>query len=123
MDIQEKALYHQIHPAKLATDWFTALLAAYFLWQGDLVLALAIGFVPAIVASVLVIRYADLGRYQASAFGHYVAKYMTPLAMGFRVVGLVVFWTAAWYHSISGVVAGLLIVLDAWGYGLFLMRD
>lgn len=122
MDIREKALYHQIHPAKLLTDWSTAFTAAWLLWRGHLLLALMVGIVPAPVASALVIRFADLDRLKDSAPGRYLARYMTPAAQAVRVVGLVVFWAAAWWHSAPGLVGGLAIVVAAWGYGL-LQRD
>ncbi len=37
MDFREKQLYHQIHPAKLFTDWSAGFIALYFLWQHNLV--------------------------------------------------------------------------------------
>jgi len=44
MTLQEKVLYHQIHPLKLITDWGTGLAALYLFWQhalfGALLLAL-----------------------------------------------------------------------------------
>jgi len=33
METREKVLYHQIHPAKLLTDWGTLPIALYLLWQ------------------------------------------------------------------------------------------
>jgi hypothetical protein len=120
LDFREKALYHQIHPAKLLTDWLTAFIAAWLLWGGHLILALAIGIVPAPIATALVIRFADVARLRDSAFGRYLGRYMTPAAQSLRVVGLAVFWYAAWRHSVLGIVLGLAIVLGAWGYGLVL---
>jgi hypothetical protein len=120
LDFLDKALYHQIHPAKLLTDWSTAFIAAGVLWSGHLLAGLLIGIVAAPIASALVMRFADLARLKDSAFGRYVARYMTPVAQALRVVGLIVFWVAAWWHSPAGLAVGLCIVVAAWGYGLAL---
>jgi hypothetical protein len=77
MDFREKQLYHQIHPAKLFTDWSTGFIALYFLWQHNLVVALVIMFVPAITVSLLMVRYLDLEKYKQSPFGRYVRVYMS----------------------------------------------
>lgn len=120
MDFKQQSLYHQIHPAKLITDWSTAFVAAWLFWGGHLVLGLAVGIVPAPIASALVIRLADLERLKGSAFGRYIARYMTATAQVLRLLGAAAFWVAAWYHSWLGMVAGLLVIVAAWSYGLLL---
>jgi hypothetical protein len=64
-------------PLKLLTDWCARFTALYPLWQHDLAVALVIMLVPPPVASWLVMRYADLEPYRHSAFGRYIARYMT----------------------------------------------
>lgn len=120
MDFKQQSLYHQIHPAKLLTDWSTAFIAAWLFWEGHLVLGLAVGLVPAPIASALVIRFADLERLKDSAFGHYIARYMTTAAQTVRLLGAAIFWIAAWYHSWVGMATGLLVIVVAWSYGLLL---
>ena len=44
MDFQEKILYHQIHPLKLATDIGVTPLALYFLWEHRVLPAVLVGF-------------------------------------------------------------------------------
>jgi hypothetical protein len=44
--LQEKILYHQIHLAKLLTDWATGFLALYFFWQKALLTGLLVAIVP-----------------------------------------------------------------------------
>jgi hypothetical protein len=81
MDRRESVLYHQIHPLKLAVDWSTGCAASYLLWRRRPILALIVGFVPSILVSILLLRFAQpagLDRLQASAFGRYVRRYMTP---------------------------------------------
>jgi hypothetical protein len=55
MDFNEKVLYQQIHPAKLAADVSGSLVSTYLMWQRRFVWAMLAAFVPAAVASVLVI--------------------------------------------------------------------
>jgi hypothetical protein len=77
LSFREKVLYHQIHPAKASTDLAAGLLSTYLMWVHQLILGILGGFVPAIVASVLVVRYADLKKYASSPLGRYVRRYMT----------------------------------------------
>ncbi len=60
MTLLEKSLYHQIHPAKLIADWGTGLLALYPFWQHQLWIAVVVAFVPSIIVTFILIRYADL---------------------------------------------------------------
>jgi hypothetical protein len=59
MDFSEKVLYQQIHPAKLAADVSGSLVSTYLMWRRRFAWAMLAAFVPAVVASVLVIAYAD----------------------------------------------------------------
>ena len=40
MTLKEKILFHQVHPAKLATDAISAVISLYFFWQHALTLGL-----------------------------------------------------------------------------------
>lgn len=40
MTLRERALYHQIHPVKLAVDWSAGLVSAVLLWRHRLAAAL-----------------------------------------------------------------------------------
>jgi uncharacterized membrane protein len=87
MTFQEKSLYHQIHPAKLLTDWSTGLIALYPFWHHNLTAALLIAFVPSIVASMVILRFADPETYKQSVFGMYVRQYMTCTVKAIPFVG------------------------------------
>lgn len=45
MTLQEKALYHQIHPIELGTDIISALIPVYFLWIHNMPVALGLAVV------------------------------------------------------------------------------
>jgi hypothetical protein len=118
LTLKERILFHQVHPAKLATDIAAAAVSLYFLWQHQLVVGLAIHFIPPPIASAAVLHFANLEPYKASAIGAYLARYMTPTAQATRLAGDLITVVAAWYQSPEGIVLGLVIIVAAWAYGL-----
>jgi len=90
MDFGEKVLYHQIHPAKLAADVSGSIVSTYLIWRRRFVAAMLAAFVPAVLASILVMRYADLERRKRSPLGRYVRRYMNRRVEAWRFFGQVV---------------------------------
>ena len=86
MTFKEKMLIHQIHPAKLATDLLAAAVSLYFFWQHQLATGLAVHFLPPVIASSLLVRYAALEPYQQSPFGLNYSKFIDGLAKAGLVV-------------------------------------
>ena len=117
MDLQQKALYHQIHPLKLLTDWSSAFLAAYVFWRHRLVLGLAVGLLPPALISAALIAWANLEPHAESRFGRYVRRNMTRAMVVLRLAGVLALWSSAWFHYGLGMCAGLLVVLAAWARG------
>lgn len=122
MDRWEKVLYHQIHPLKLLTDWSTAVLSFVLFWYQELVAGLIVAFVPALIVSLILIRFTDLERYKTSRFGRYVAKYMNRAAQATRLMGYVLAAVGAWTHVLVLVPIGIAVILAGWGWGLLFMR-
>ena len=118
MTPKEKILFHQVHPGKLATDILAAIVSLYFFWQHELIIGLLTHFIPPPVASFLAIRFAALEPYKNSRLGAYLSRYMTRTAEGVRLAGDLITVFAAWYRSPLGIVAGFVLVLAAWTYGL-----
>ena len=119
MDFGEKVLYHQIHPAKLAADVSGSLVSTYLMWRRRFAWAMLAAFVPAVVASVLVIAYADLERRKLSPFGRYMQRYMNRRVEAWRFFGQVVIWVGAWYRVGKLIPIGWAIVVAAWVSGLW----
>ena len=119
MDSREKVLYHQIHPAKLAADIGASLVSTYLMWRRRFAWAMLAAFVPAVLASILVIRYADLERLKRSSFGRYMHRYMNRRVEAWRFLGQVVIWVGAWYRVGELVPIGWAIVVGAWASGLW----
>ena len=120
MTIQERSLYHQIHPLKLFTDWSTGLAALYLLWGHHLVAGLALAFIPSIAVSLAIMRFANLEKYQRSSFGQYIGRYMTRTAEGARLAGYGIMAVGTWYRLTRLIPFGFLVILAAWLYGLVL---
>jgi hypothetical protein len=118
MTLQERILYHQVHPLKLLTDVTTAVLSLWLLAEGRLALALLVMFLPPVIVSVVVMRSVSLEDIKASALGRYVLRYMTPATTFFRAAGMLIMALAAWRHQWGAVAAGAGIVFCAWGRGL-----
>ena len=118
MTLKEKALYHQIHPLKLSTDILAAVVSLYLFWLHKPLPALLLHFGPPVIASALLIRYADLEPLKESGFGHYVGRTMTRTIEGIRLFGDMVMILGAWLHDGLLLSAGLLIVVGGWCNGL-----
>jgi hypothetical protein len=119
MTVNERILYHQVHPAKLTTDISAEIISLYFFWQHELALGLLIHIIPPIVASAALIGSGkDFSDIRRSRLGHYLDRRMTPGVQLTRLLGDIVTVFAAWWHSLLGIAAGLLIVVAAWSFGL-----
>ena len=119
MDFSEKVLYQQIHPAKLVADVSGSIVSTYLMWRRRFAWAMLAAFVPAILASALVMRYADLESRKHSRFGRYMRRYMNRRVEAWRFLGQVVIWVGAWYRVGKFVPIGWAIVVAAWASGLW----
>lgn len=119
MNFRDWQLYHQIHPAKLATDVGVTPVALFLLWEHDLVSGLLVAFLPPIAVSLALLRWGpDLEALRRSAPGKYLARYMTPVVQAIRLLTVVPMGYGAWTHDIRFVVLGLAALAGAWGYGI-----
>jgi hypothetical protein len=85
MDLSEKVLYHQSHPATLAADIFHHLHlcdVASQVWS-----AMFSVWLSAILGSALVLRFADMERLKLSPFGHSIRQFMTRRIEAWRFGG------------------------------------
>ncbi len=122
MTLQEKLLYHQIHPVKLATDAGAGIIALWLLWRHLLIPALFVSVVPSIIVSAILIRWADLERYRASRAGRYVRRYMTRRMEALRLLGFGGMGVGAWFHQWWLIGIGLLAIVVAWARGILVPR-
>lgn len=119
LEFKEKKLYHQIHPVKLLVDWCTGIIALYFIWLHEIVVALLIMLIPAMIASFVIIQFVNLDKYKQSPFGIYMLHHMTKRWEAVRLIGFIIAILAAWFHVLWLIFVGILIILFGWVYGLF----
>ncbi len=117
MTLEEKLLYHQIHPLKLAADIGCEPVSLYFFWKHNLLLGFATHFIPPIVASVLLIRYANLEGRKNSTFGAYIQQHMTKTVEAARFGGDIVMVFGAWFRRGLWIAAGLAAIILGWFSG------
>lgn len=122
MTPQEKALYHQIHPLKLATDISAEILSLYLFWQRQLIAGLIVFLVPPIIASALIMNLANLEKYKQSAFGRYISINMTTPVVLVRILGTVLTHMGAWYRIPLLIPLGFATVLLGWLRGVVLPK-
>jgi hypothetical protein len=120
MSPQEKRLYHQIHPLKLATDISAEIVSLYLFWKHKLLAGMLVILAPPVIASALVMRLANLETYKQSALGRYIRDYMTPSAVAIRILGTVITHVGAWYRKPALIPLGLMMVLLGWLQGKLL---
>jgi hypothetical protein len=118
MTFAERALYHQIHPAKLFADLSTALIALDLFWRHELVPGLIIALLPPVLVSAVLVREAELERYRSSPMGAYLRRFMPPWVQAVRIFGVAVAFYAAWYHVPAGIYGGLGLVAICWANGI-----
>ena len=118
MTFGERALYHQIHPAKLFADVATAVISLDLFWRHELAPALVIALLPPVLVSITLMREADLERYRRSAMGAYLRRFMPPWVQTLRVFGVAIAFYAAWWHVPAGVIGGIALVAACWANGI-----
>ena len=122
LDIRERILLHQVHPAKLVVDWGTGLTAAWLLWDHRLPAALIVGLLPSILVSIYLILRVDLSPYRETRLGRYFLSPVTRPGDPVRLFGLILMWAGAWFNSILAAAAGLAIIIFGWGKGLLVRK-
>jgi hypothetical protein len=113
MDARERALLHQVHPAKLTTDVLSAVIALGLLWRHRLPLALVVMVVPPVVASAVLVKWARLDDLVRTRPGRRMHR-MTGVAMGLRVSGMLVMSIGAWQAETAVVAAGAALISAVW---------
>jgi hypothetical protein len=118
MTFAERALYHQIHPAKLFADIATALVGIDLFWRHELAAGLIIALLPPVLVSAVLVSEGDLERYRSSAMGSYLRRFMPPWVQALRIFSVAFAFYAAWYHVPAGVIGSLALVAACWANGI-----
>lgn len=119
MNFQEKAIYQQIHPARIFTDWASGIYACYCFWHQQIVLGLVMMFIPSLVVSVLVTRFADLEKLKNSSFGKYYKRIYSKSIDLVRFAGFILMMGGSWLQNWELIIGGFVVVLYTWILGIF----
>jgi hypothetical protein len=116
-------LFHQIHRAKLLTDFGTSFASSWLLWEKHWVSAALVAFLPSMALSAMLVKFADLERLQHTWFGDYVARQMTSRVVWQRIAGQVLAWAGAVAHVSWLIPFGYFVIVLAWLDGLWTDRS
>ena len=122
MTLGERALYHQIHPAKVFIDVSTALIGIDLFWRHQQAAGLLIALLPPVLVSVVLMNEVDLEPYRRSAMGAYLRRFMPPWVQALRLFGIALAFYASWYHVPAGVVGGIGLIAACWANGIVRRR-
>lgn len=111
MTLKEKILYHQIHPLKLSVDISVGIVTTILAWQHNAVWFWILFLLPSVIASLFIIKFANLDKLKNSAFGKYTTVYMTRTIETVRLSGQIIMWAAAWFHSPVFIEIGSFLII------------
>ena len=118
MQLADKVLVHQVHPAKVGADATASLISNVLLWKGGRPgIALAVRFLLPVAGSAAVLSLADLDALARTRRGRYVLAHMPPSAQAVRLAGDAVMGFGARRHSVPLLIAGAAVVVAGWSYG------
>ena len=109
----ERAVVHQLHPAKIAVDVLSAAGALWLFWLHHLLDGVGVALVPPLVASTLIMRF-DLEPLRVSISGERMLRYMTPAVQAARLLGFLVMAFGAWTQHAWIIVASVLWIVFWW---------
>ena len=112
----EKALVHQVHPAKIGTDVTASVISNALLWTGRPKAALAARAALPVASSLAVLAMADLDALAATRRGRYVLAHMPPSAQALRLAGDALMGWAAHRRRGTLLVAGAAVIAAGWSH-------
>ncbi len=117
MTARERELFHQLHPAKLLTDWSTAAVAGVLFWFRHPFAALAVGWGPSVFVTALFLSGrldSVLMRLRERRLVRTIAPMLTADVNAVRFAGLAFWWGGCWLHQWVLVPFGIVVVLSGW---------
>jgi hypothetical protein len=122
MQLADKLLVHQVHPAKIGADVTASAVSNILLWRGRPKAALAVRVVLPVAGSLAVITLADLDALARTAPGRYVLAHMPPSAQAVRLAGDALMARGARRHSVALLLAGVAVVAVGWSHAAWPRR-
>ena len=116
MQLAEKVLVHQVHPAKISADVTASIVSSTLLWHERPKAALAVRIMLPAAGSLAVLTLADLDALAQTAPGRYVLARMPPSAQAVRLVGDAVMGLGARRRKVPLLLAGAALIAAGWSH-------
>jgi hypothetical protein len=116
MQLADRVLVHQVHPAKIGADVTASLVSNALLWANKPKTAIAVRILGPVAGSVAVLSRADLGALAVTRRGRYVLVHMPPAAQAVRLAGDALMAWGAHRRSAGLLITGAAVVAAGWSH-------
>ena len=116
MQLAEKLIVHQVHPAKIGADVTASLVSNALLWRGRPRAALAVRLLLPAAGSLAVLTLADLDALAQTPRGRYVLAHMPPSAQAVRLAGDALMGLGVHRRSVVLLGAGAAVIAAGWSH-------
>jgi hypothetical protein len=119
MQLDEKVLVHQVHPAKVAADVTASVVSNVLLWRGRPKAGLAVRVVLPMAGSGIVLAVADLEALAQAKRGQYVLAHMPASAQAVRLAGDALMGLGAHRRSVALLALGAVVIVTGWSHAVW----
>jgi hypothetical protein len=116
MQLADKVLVHQVHPAKIGADVTASMVSNVLLWKAQPKTAVAVRVLLSVVGSAAVLSLADLDALAKTRRGQYVLQHMPPSAQAVRLAGDALMGFGAHRRSFVLLLAGAAVIASGWSH-------
>ncbi|MGO8957203.1 MAG: hypothetical protein ACLQFR_07530 [Streptosporangiaceae bacterium] len=116
MQLAERVLVHQVHPAKICADITASVISDVLLWKAKPRAAIAVRIVLPLASSAAVLTLADIDQLAGTRQGQYVLRHMPSAAQAVRLAGDAVMGFGARRRSPALLLLGAAIITAGWSH-------
>ena len=116
MQLADKILVHQVHPAKIGADVTASMVSNILLWKEQPKTAVTVRVLLSVAGSAAVLSLADLDALAKTRRGQYVLAHMPPSAQAVRLAGDALMGFGAHRRSFALLLAGAGIIAAGWSH-------
>jgi hypothetical protein len=116
MRLADKAVVHQVHPAKIGADITASVISNALLWNGRPKAAITVRVLLPVAGSLAVLTLADLDQLATTRPGRYVLAHMPPSAQAVRLAGDALMGLGAHRRSAGFLIAGAIVIAAGWSH-------
>ena len=110
MRLADKAVVHQVHPAKISADITASVISNALLWNRRPKSAIAVRVLLPVAGSLAVLTMADLDALATTRPGRYVLAHMPPAAQAARLAGDALMGLGAHRRSAALLMVGAAVI-------------